>query len=343
VSPGNILLSREGEVKLTDFGLARSRERWRRSIGGVKGTFEFMAPEQAEGRPADARADVFAVGAVLYAMLAGESPFEAEGPVATLDLVREAKYRPLREAAPTAPDEICEVVARALSRDSEARFVSAAAMGEAIESFAHAQGLRVSADVLAPLVCEVATAPVPMSVPLPMPVPPLRVVATSDSDAPAIAVGRTRAVSPRKSRGRPLIAVGAIVLAGAAVLAFALRPHRSEPAPIAALARQADPAPPPAPAPPVAVPVPVPDPPPAAAPTKPAANPRPAFLTISADPWAFVSIDGKRRGTTPLHDVSLPAGPHEITFENPPLGVSRSQLVRLRAGEHKTVIERLSK
>src|SRR5262249_25618485 len=210
----------------------------RRSVGGVKGTFEFMAPEQAEGRPADARADVFAVGAVLYAMLVGESPFEADGPVATLDLVREARYRPLREAAPTAPDEICAVVARALSKDPEARFVSAAAMGEAIESFAHAQGLRLSADVLAPLVCEVATAPTPVSAP-PTAASPPRVVAAPDSDPPAIAVGRTRAMEPRKSSRVPMIAVTAVALAGIGVAAVVGRRLHHPPPPTLAAAAPA--------------------------------------------------------------------------------------------------------
>jgi serine/threonine-protein kinase len=337
VSPGNILLSREGEVKLTDFGLARSRERWRRSVGGVKGTFEFMAPEQAEGRPADARADVFAAGAILYTMLVGESPFEAEGPVATLDLVREGKYVPLREACPTAPDEICAVVARALAKNADDRFVSAAAMGEAIESFAHAQGLRLSAESLAPLVCEVAVALVPV-VTTPVAAPP-RVVAAADSDPPPLAVAHTRAMAPRRTRRAPLIMVSVLALGAIGVAAFALRP-KSQPAPV--VVAVTPPAPPPQEPPPT--PTVAPDPVPSVpASIKPAAKPKPALLTISADPWAFVSIDGKKRGTTPLHDVALPAGPHEVTFENPPLGVSRSQLVRLHAGEHKTIIERLAK
>ena len=336
VSPGNILLSREGEVKLTDFGLARSRERWRRSVGGVKGTFEFMAPEQAEGRPADARADVFAVGAILYTMLVGESPFDADGPVATLDLVREAKHVPLREACATAPDEVCAVVERALAKNADDRFVSAAAMAEAIDSFAHAQGLRLSAEALAPLVCEVAVAPAPVAS-TPAAAPP-RVVAAHDSDPPPLAVAHTRAMAPRRASRAPILIVAVRAVGAGGVAAFALRREKPQPAPIAAVTPQ--------PA------VPLPQQPPPAPPTepvsapvaaRPAAKPKPALLTISADPWAFVSIDGKRRGTTPLHDVALPAGPHEITFENPPLGVSRSQLVRLHPGERKTIIERLAK
>jgi hypothetical protein len=214
-------------------------------------------------------------------------------------------------------------------------------MGEAIESFAHAQGLRLSAEVLAPLVCEVATAPTPVSAPPAAAAP--RVVVAPDSDPPEIAVGRTRAMAPRQANRWPVIAIAVVALAGIGVGAFALRSHRPEPAPapIAAVVPP-EPAPTPAPPPPAPAPTPAPTAEPAVA-TKPAAKPKPAFLTVSADPWAFVTIDGKRRGQTPLHDLALPAGPHEITFENPPLGVSRSQLVRLRAGEHKTVIERLSK
>src|SRR5262249_58596621 len=109
---------------------------------------------------------------------------------------------------PTAPDEICAVVTRALGRNPDERFVSAAAMGEAIESFAHALGLRLSADVLAPLVCEVATAPAPMPAVAASARPePPRVVPAADSSPPAIAAFRTRPVEQRKSRRGPALAM----------------------------------------------------------------------------------------------------------------------------------------
>ena len=73
-----------------------------------------------------------------------------------------------------------------------------------------------------------------------------------------------------------------------------------------------------------------------------AARPRLAHLTVNADPWAYVTIDGKRRGTTPLVDLVLSAGAHEITFDNPELGASRARVIKLAPAEHRTVIERLT-
>jgi hypothetical protein len=69
---------------------------------------------------------------------------------------------------------------------------------------------------------------------------------------------------------------------------------------------------------------------------------RSAFLTVSADPWAYVTVDGQRRGTTPLVDFALAPGAHEVVLDNPPLKASRAKVVRLAAGEHRTLIEKLT-
>ncbi|HJZ88554.1 MAG TPA: serine/threonine-protein kinase [Polyangia bacterium] len=350
VSPGNILLSREGEVKLTDFGLSRSRERLGRSVGGVKGTFAFMAPEQAEGRAVDPRADVFAVGAILYATLAGRSPFEAEGPVATLDRVRQASYLPLSQAAPGAPPTLDALLVQALARTPDERFASAAAMREALEGFEKEAGVRPSADALGALV-QAVTPTEPVSA------PNAQAAGAALAASPqlielawaSMALQSRRAVAARPPHTQPLparermrgrrarlLAVAGLTALVAGGVVVALRPQAAHvPAAIV-------PAPAPTPAPlavsapaPEAVPVPTPAP-------APKSKPRPAYLTVSADPWAYVSVDGKRRGTTPLQELALPPGAHEITFENPPLGASRTRLVRLHAGEHKTLIEKLA-
>ena len=83
VKPANVLVSFEGEVKLTDFGVARSRD-VRRPIEGISGTNPFMSPEQTRGEPVDLRSDVFSAGVVLYTLLAGECPFGEEDTGETL-------------------------------------------------------------------------------------------------------------------------------------------------------------------------------------------------------------------------------------------------------------------
>src|SRR5262249_57988798 len=113
-----------------------------RGGGGSEGTFACMAPEQAGGGAVDPRADVFAVGAILYATLAGRSPFEAEGPVATLDRVRQASYLPLSQAAPGAPPALDALLVQALARTPDERFASAAAVRGAPEGFEKEAGRR---------------------------------------------------------------------------------------------------------------------------------------------------------------------------------------------------------
>jgi serine/threonine-protein kinase len=387
VSPGNILLSREGEVKLTDFGLARSRERLGTSVGGVKGTFAFMAPEQACGLPVDARADVFAAGAVLYASLVGRSPFESDGPVATLDRVRAARFAPLSEVALELPAAraLDPVLARALALDPGARFASAAAMREALEELARTQGERLEPDVLGALVRAVVAAESAHHVPAPgtataraaRPAEPPPASASDRSVSPAPDVGRTRPLAPRRRRpsigaratwaAGGLCALGLVAIvalrsaprAGGVVGAVAPASGGRSPSAAAALGASGragvtppDPSTPGSPAPRAAAAErakAAPDEP-LAAPTAPVrmdapaghARPPRAYLTVSADPWAYVAVDGRRRGTTPLQDLVLSPGAHEVTFENPPLGVTRKTLVRLRPGERKTVIEQLA-
>ena len=92
VKPANVLVSFEGEVKLTDFGVARSRD-VRRPTVGISGTIPFMSPEQTRGEPVDLRSDVFSAGVLLYTLLAGECPFGEEDSGTTLYEIGRASCR----------------------------------------------------------------------------------------------------------------------------------------------------------------------------------------------------------------------------------------------------------
>ena len=131
VSPHNILLSHSGEVKLTDFGIARAASRLHRTAGYViKGKLAYMAPEQARGARLDARADLFAVGVVLYEIFAGRRPFvgETEGELA-LAVVR-GDRPPLRSLRPDVSNAMETLIDRLLQVDPERRCASAS---EALE------------------------------------------------------------------------------------------------------------------------------------------------------------------------------------------------------------------
>ncbi|WP_405284228.1 protein kinase [Gaopeijia maritima] len=134
IKPDNILFTESGRPKLTDFGIAHMRDSGSRTRTGVMlGTPYYMSPEQAQGRPVTAAADLYAVGVVLYEMLGGQVPFTGEDPLSVaLKHVQEAP-RPLRELRPKLPIALCDLVHRALRKEPEARFSSAAAMQDALE------------------------------------------------------------------------------------------------------------------------------------------------------------------------------------------------------------------
>lgn len=134
VSPSNILLSRAGEVYLTDFGVARALggvERMTQS-GVVRGKVPYMAPEYALTGKLDPRSDLFAVGVVLYEALAGRRPFDGQTELDTLNRIREGRHRPLAELCPEAPSQLVAIVEQLLVPDPNERFQTASALLQAL-------------------------------------------------------------------------------------------------------------------------------------------------------------------------------------------------------------------
>jgi eukaryotic-like serine/threonine-protein kinase len=116
ISPQNILLAHKGYVKLIDFGIAKARGRAHHtSTGLVKGKFRYMAPEQASGRPVDARTDVYALGIVLWELLTMKRLFQADDELLVLDLVRKPDVPSPREHAPELPEPLAAAVMHALA------------------------------------------------------------------------------------------------------------------------------------------------------------------------------------------------------------------------------------
>lgn len=124
VKPANVLVRPDGSVKVTDFGIAKVRDEGGDLTlpGTFLGTAKYLSPEQVEGRPVDARSDVYALGIVLYEMLSGTVPFD--GPTdAAIALARvQRDPRPLHEVAPDVPPALAAVVGRAMARRPEDRY-----------------------------------------------------------------------------------------------------------------------------------------------------------------------------------------------------------------------------
>jgi serine/threonine protein kinase len=135
VSPQNILLSEQGEVKLTDFGIAKAmNKREHTGTGVVKGKVAFMSPEQALGKPIDARSDLFAVGTVLYQLMTRVRPFEAATDLEVLLRVQHGEFKPAHVIAPDLPAEVSAILQRSMQLDPGMRFQSAEEMLTAIEN-----------------------------------------------------------------------------------------------------------------------------------------------------------------------------------------------------------------
>ena len=141
VSPQNILLSYEGEVKLIDFGIAKAAGKVNKTQAGIlKGKFSYMSPEQVRGLPLDQRSDIFALGICLYEMLTGERLFTASTDFATLEAVRHAEIPlPSSRNSKVSP-KLDEIVLKALSRNLDERYEWASELGQDLLTFMYSTG-----------------------------------------------------------------------------------------------------------------------------------------------------------------------------------------------------------
>ncbi|HZU85137.1 MAG TPA: protein kinase [Polyangiaceae bacterium] len=149
ISPHNVLVSTKGIAKLIDFGIAKTQSSDEGGESGVlKGKIQYMAPEQALGRPVDRRADVWAVGAILYHLVAGRPPYEGDDKLTTLHLL--GSGLPPQPLPNDVHPAVAAVVRKALTQDPAKRHASAAELREAIErAMAVAQLTTTSAEVAA--------------------------------------------------------------------------------------------------------------------------------------------------------------------------------------------------
>ena len=133
LTPGNVLVSVDGCVKITDFGLARIRDKIAVTQSGVtRGTSRYMSPEQAMGKPVDGRSDVFAVGILLYMMFTHTPPFTGRDDSEVMLAVARGRFEPLRSRAPEVPPEIERIVHWLLRPSREERPLDALAAAEII-------------------------------------------------------------------------------------------------------------------------------------------------------------------------------------------------------------------
>lgn len=356
IKPANIMLARSGTVKIMDFGIAVASDTARTMPDAVLGSPRYMAPEQILNAPVDARTDVFALGVVLYEMLAGKDPFEGSTIPAVMHKVLHVTPTPPTSFNPDVPTALDAIVMRALAKDPQERFQRAKDLGRALGALR--RELKSTPARRPSLAAANDTAHTPQPEP---PTPPRATAHTPPRD-PGY---------PRTVRwGGVLVAVAAILMIATAVIRTGFRtpaaptPRASDTTtmeqPLASslgLPTQAAEYRP-------GFYLGLPDPARdratdeatlaelnaarleaaaranARAASKPAPARTPATVQLSVLPWGEVHVDGKLRGVTPpLNEIDLAPGKHRIEIRNtdfPPYTVN----VRLESGESHRISHR---
>jgi hypothetical protein len=356
VTPHNILISYSGEVKLTDFGIALAATKVAGREEVVRGKACYISPEQADGSPGTVRSDIFSLGAVIYEMLTGIRPFEAETERETLERVRTLDVVPPSGHNPDVEEDLDRVVLKALAKSPGERFARAGDLQIALTQILHRRWPEYTGEKLAEmmkdlfaweiagggeagegsdklrdrLLFQLSRAGIKVDAKL----------ATAELlELGTVAIEGAAPPPARSSRGLYAIAT-AVALVALTVVGMALWPADNAghgrldatpvapPPPIAEVTEHLNP--PSMKSPPV-------QPPPATS-AKAASVRKVAFLNCNSWPWSVVYVNGRRqRGNTPLYRVEVPAGRNRVRFVNPELGLSKEVTVTVEAGNTKTV------
>lgn len=367
VSPSNVLVSQRGEIFLTDFGVAKAITATSRQQSAVKGKVPYMSPEQLRAEKLDGRADLFALGVVLFEALSGQRPFQGEHDPATIMKILQGQHASLRDVAPTAPPALCEVIESLLATDRNDRPENATAVLEMLDPFVPPPRMRrelgkMAAEAHALQATRSSEPPVSGSdvtdLPLGYPGEASGVSRTGGSLAPD-AEGALEQPAPRVAGKQPsrrglgwaLLAFVAAIVAIALWPALVSNPKKEVTTPPAETAPTAggDTAKEEASV-EAAKPSEETTPEPgsieaagdaasetvsAGEPTPAAPTARPARLSVVVFPWGDVWINGKKRGAAPLKNIALKPGRYKISAgQGQP---SKTQVIRLDEAQRRTV------
>lgn len=147
LKPANLLLGEDEQIKLSDFGIAKLFGFTQMTVGGnVMGTADYMAPEQAEGKATTPRCDLYSLGCVMYALLAGRPPFSGNTIAEVVHKLRYEQALPIQQLASDVPDELARIIHELLEKDPERRIRTALALSHRLKAMEHALSVRPRED-----------------------------------------------------------------------------------------------------------------------------------------------------------------------------------------------------
>ncbi len=160
VKPGNVLITADGDIKVTDFGIARAgTSEALTQTGAVMGTATYFSPEQAQGHAVDGRSDVYSLGVVLYEMVTGAPPFKGESPVAVAYMHVREEPDPPAARAPDLPPDLEQIILTAMAKDPDSRYQTADELRADLSRFVRGQPLLGVTGLIADGTATAAVAP----------------------------------------------------------------------------------------------------------------------------------------------------------------------------------------
>ncbi|HVG60885.1 MAG TPA: protein kinase, partial [Hyalangium sp.] len=157
ISPDNILVSRQGAVKVVDFGIAKAAGQSHKTQSGViKGKLAYMPPEQIRAKPLDRRVDVYALGVVLYELLTMHKPYDASVDASMMQAILFEELIPAVQHRPDLPESLQRILDRALAKDREQRHPDCLSLAAELEEFILSVGKPVTAQQIVQLIAQVA-------------------------------------------------------------------------------------------------------------------------------------------------------------------------------------------
>ena len=146
IKPHNILISRDGLAKVTDFGIARAvSSQTSTQVAGVLGSVHYLSPEQARGYGVDAQSDIYSLGVVMYEMLSGAPPFDGPSAISIAMKHLQEQPKPLAEIAPSTPQALIDLVQKAMAKKPQERFATAQVLLQELDSLIR-QGQNIAAE-----------------------------------------------------------------------------------------------------------------------------------------------------------------------------------------------------